>query len=253
MDAMATSPSELRHLRRVKPLLFPASDPEWEMSESMRHGRLCDLLYHLIRHAVGDGNAVGNDLFLYFDASDPGRKCAPDVFVKLGVPHALVSSWKSWEGGAPELAVEILSPSDTEEKLTWKEKMARYHAIGVKEIASFNVDAKVGSRLRAWDRIEGDLIERKVKNETTPCLTLRAHWVIVPAIATSGEPLEAALRLARDTRGKRLLLTAAEDQAQAAKEEATAAKERATAAEERATAAEAELKRLRAALARAKR
>jgi hypothetical protein len=199
--------ADVRHLRPVKALRFPASDPEWEMGEGKRHGRLCDLVYHVLRHAVGDGHSVGKDNFLYFDASSPRRKCAPDAFVKLDVPDSLFDSWRTWEHGAPELAVEILSPSDTEEKLTWDEKMERYHALGVRELASFNEDAEVGSRLRAWDRIEGDLVPRVVENETTPCLTLGLHWVIVPSRAPSGEELPAALRLARDAAGKELVPT----------------------------------------------
>ncbi|MBL0196751.1 MAG: hypothetical protein IPQ09_21510 [Myxococcales bacterium] len=38
--------------------------------------------------------------------------------MKLGVPGESITSWKTWQKGAPELCVEILSPSDTEEKLT---------------------------------------------------------------------------------------------------------------------------------------
>jgi Uma2 family endonuclease len=205
-----TSASELRHLRPVKPLSFPASDPEWEMGESTRHSCLCTLLRLILRHELGDGHSVGSDQFVYFDARNARRKCAPDAFVKLGVPQALFDSWKVWERGAPELAVEILSPSESPEKLPWKEKMVRYHTIGVTEVISFDVEAAEGKRLRAWDRIENDLVEREVVDERTPCLTLALHWVIVPAVAASGETLEAALRLARDPGGRDLVLTAGE-------------------------------------------
>jgi Uma2 family endonuclease len=35
---------------------------------------------------------------------------SPDVFVKVDVPDTSFGSWKTWErGGAPELAVEIMT------------------------------------------------------------------------------------------------------------------------------------------------
>ncbi len=201
------NPADLRHLRPAKAVRFPASDPEWEMGESRRHGRLCELLYHVLRQAVGAAHSVGKDNFVYFDASDPRKKCAPDAFVKLGVPDTLFDSWKVWEHGAPELAVEISSPSDTPETLTWEEKMERYLALGVRELIVLNTDAVVGARLLAWDRLENDLVPRVVDGETTPCLTLGLHWVVAESRAPSGEALTGALRLARDPAGRELVLT----------------------------------------------
>ena len=180
------------------------------MGESTRHSCLCTLLRLILRHDLGDGHSVGSDQFVYFDASNAGKKCAPDAFVKLGVPHSMFDSWKVWEHGAPELAVEILSPSGSPEKLSWKENVARYQAIGVRELVAFDVEAEGGVRLRAWDRIENDLVEREITGDKTPCLTLALHWVIVPAVAPSGQALEAALRLARDPEGRDLVPTAAE-------------------------------------------
>ncbi len=180
------------------------------MGESGRHGRVCELVYLLLRQAVGDAHCVGKDNFVYFDAGNPRRKCAPDAFVKLGVPHALFDSWKVWEHGAPELAVEILSPSDTPETLTWDQKMERYLALGVRELVAFDMESPLGQRLLAWDRIENDLVPRLVENERTPCITLGLHWVLVPSRAPSGEELPIALRLSRDGAGQELFPTFAE-------------------------------------------
>jgi Uma2 family endonuclease len=176
------------------------------MPESVRHGRLCDLLNQILIHALGAEHSVGKDNFVYFDASDPGRRLAPDGFVKLGVPQELFNSWKTWERGTPELCVEIVSPSDTKEKLTLKEKLERYRALGAREIVAMNPDDPEGKRLRAWDRIEEDLVERVVENETTPCITLRGHWVLAPA-----KGLDVALRLAQDPAATQLWLTGEED------------------------------------------
>jgi hypothetical protein len=151
--------------------------------------------------------------------------------------------------------VEILSPSDTMEKQTWDEKMERYLAMGTPELVAFDVDAPVGSRLRAWDRLADDLVEREVHAESTPCATLGLHWVIVPSLAPDGSDLPAALRLARDPLGTELILTGAEARAYAEAERADtearrarAAADRADAETTRARAVDAENARLRAEL-----
>jgi hypothetical protein len=101
--------------------------------------------------------------------------------------------------------VEILSPSDTKEKLTFRTKLARYRVLGTHELIAFDIDAPAGTRLRAWDRVGRNLVERVVDHETTPCLTLGLHWVLAGA-----DNLPIALRLARDPEGRDLLLTAQE-------------------------------------------
>ena len=195
--------AKLRHLQVDERVLFPSSHPEWEMPESGRHGRLCELLYLVLRGAVGRESTVGKDHFVYYDRKEPRRCLAPDAFVKLGVPHHLVESWKTWQLGVPEMCVEILSPSDTEETLTFREKLRRYNALKPRELIVFRADGKPGRRLRAWDRAKGVLVERIVSKERTPCRTLGAFFVV------HDEPeIGPALRLA-DAEGK-LLLTEAE-------------------------------------------
>ena len=176
------------------------------MPESVRHGRLCELLYQILVHALAFEHSVGKDNFVYFNARNPRRCLAPDAFVKLGIPDEEFESWKTWLQGTPELCVEILSPSDTKERLTLASKLERYRELGTREVVVFNIDAPRGKRLRAWDRIEHDLVERVVENETTPCVTLKAHWVLAPA---KGQRV--ALRLAGDRAGKELWLTSEED------------------------------------------
>ena len=176
------------------------------MPESTVHGLLCDLVCQILRHALGREHSIGKDNFVYFDATHPRRCIAPDGFVKLNFPRDVFPTWRTWERGAPELCVEILSPSDTKEKLSFPEKLRRYRAMGTRELIAFNADAPAGSRLRAWDRIEDDLVERVVEGETTPCLVLGLHWVLAPG----GEDLPVALRLAKDTDGRELLLTGEE-------------------------------------------
>ena len=246
----------IRYVRPIEPLHFPSSDPEWEMSESHRHGRLCELLYDLLRRALPDEEAcLGTDQFVYFDASNSRKKCAPDAFVKLGAKAEPTSVWLTWKRGAPELCIEILSPSDTKEKLTLTEKLRRFHAIGVSEVVAFDVDAQPGSRLRAWDLVDGDLVERVIEDERTPCLTLGAHFVVAPhdlPELSAQDRLPAALRLAADPQGTQLFPSTREV-ARAAEVLAEQQRSRAEQERTRAEAALAEVTRLREELERARR
>jgi Uma2 family endonuclease len=225
---------DIRHVRPVQPLLFPESKPEWDLGQSTLHDVLCTLLKLILRHALGAAHTAGADQFVYWDASDPEICLAPDAFVKLGVPFEHFKSWKTWEKGTPELAVEILS-SDTPERLTFKQKLDRYRALGVSELITYEPEHR---RIRAWDRIQDDLVERVVDGETTPCVTLNLHFVIAP-----GMDVAAALRVARDPEGLALLPTpeeeerAAKEHERAAKEQERAAKEQERAAKERERAA----------------
>ncbi|CAN5319329.1 hypothetical protein BH09MYX1_BH09MYX1_04930 [soil metagenome] len=241
---MTTMAFSIEHVRPPRPLRFSESDPEWDMGQSTRHFKLCVFLWEMLRRAGGPSVTVGADNFVYFDAANDtsAKKCAPDAFVKLGVPDADFNSWKTWEKGTPELCVEILSPSDTQEPITLTQKLERFHSMGVREVVCLDVDAAEGARLRAWDRIEGDLVERVVKADRTPCLTLERWFHVGPL---GGQPV--ALVVADDEAGHARVLTnegavaALEDALRRAEEHAAAAEEHAAAAAERVAAAEAQL------------
>ncbi len=217
---------DVKYVRPIRPLHFPVSDPEWEMGQSHRHLRLCEVLYQVLSEVLPRGQAaLGADQFVYFDPRDPHRKCAPDAFVKVGVPAESIASWKTWEKGAPDLCVEVLSPADTEEKLALGEKLQRFEAMGVREVVTFNVDAPEGSRIRAWESVRGDLVERVVEGESTFSVVLGKWFVVAPYLAEGRhelQRLEAALRLAHDAEGKALVPTP--DEREAARADAEAAR-----------------------------
>jgi hypothetical protein len=203
----ASTLATLRHVPHAHPLQFPASQPEWDLGQSVGHLDLCITLRELLMAAVGPEHSVGCDQFVYFDAADPRRCLAPDGFVKLDVPQTQFQTWKTWKGGAPELALEILSPSNTREAITFAEKLERYGSLGVEELIVLDTDAAPGARLRAWDRVEGELVERLVEGELTPCVTLGGAFFLAPA---GSSPV--ALRLSRDAQGHDLIRTVAEGQ-----------------------------------------
>jgi hypothetical protein len=173
----------LRYVREPEPIHFPE---EAEVPEGKRHLVLRTFLFRMLQFALGPAHSVGSDQFVYWNARDARRNLAPDVFVKLDVPDSSFGSWKTWErGGAPDLAVEIVSPNEGD-GVTWDEKIARYHELGVKELVRFDPEEPEGQRVRAWDRVREDLVERQIVGDRTPCITLGLDWIVC---AVAGEPV----------------------------------------------------------------
>ena len=114
----------------------------------------------------------------------------------------MFSSWKTWERGAPELAVEFISKHDPK-MFAWHDKLVRYRELGVRELVCFDGDLSQ-KILRVWDRVDDDLVERVIENDTTPCVTLGLHWVVRDA------EMGLALRLAHAPDGGGMLPTPAE-------------------------------------------
>lgn len=48
----------------------------------------------------------------------------------------------------------------------------------MKELVRFDPEAPAGQRLRAWDRVREDLVERQIEGDRTPCLTLGLNWTV---------------------------------------------------------------------------
>lgn len=210
--------------RAPRPLIFPEHA---EMPESRRHLHLRTFLFDVLRYNFGDRCGLGCDQFVYFRASDPRRCLAPDVFARTGMADdPTVRSWKTWERGAPQLAVEIVS--ENENDLSWEEKLARYHELGVEELVHFDPSEPIGKRIRVWDRRNEDLVERVLDDDATPCRTLGGSWFVGES---PHEPV--ALRLA-DESGKPWL---AEVEAKSAEVEAKSAEVEAKSAEVEAQAA----------------
>jgi Uma2 family endonuclease len=202
---LSRDPSRLPHYPASSPpLVFP---DEEEMPEYKAHIELRQLLYQILMAAYSKRHSIGSDQFVYWNAANPKRCLAPDGFVRLNRPDDLFDIWKTWEWGAPELCVEFLSRSDRPDP-PWAKKLAAYSELGAHELVSFDWRGKKDKRLRVWDRIDEKLVERVVKEEKSPCLTLGLHWVVSPLPDYS--PTIGALRLSRDPNGNDLLLTKAE-------------------------------------------
>jgi hypothetical protein len=193
------------YLRPLRPRRFPV---EAEVPESLPHLELRTALYQLLSFFLRGQATVGSDQFVYYDASNPKACVAPDVYLKLGSEHTDIGSWKTWELGTPELAVEIASRSDAPEE-PWENKLVRYHRLGVRELVRF--DPRAPEQLRVWDYVEGDLAERRVSpNSAVPCRVLGVWWVVV--VHERRGPM---LRLSRDAQGQDLIKNELEVEAEA--------------------------------------
>jgi hypothetical protein len=214
------------YLRAPRPIHFPSEEsPEEHVSETKRHLRARTTLFLLLEEAIA-GASVGSDQFVYWDAVEPQKCISPDVFVKLGSKDQNFDSWKIWERGAPELAVEIVSDSDRSES-EWATKLTRYQASGIGEVVRFDPEDGT-SPLRVWDRVDGDLIERSPESSTLrECAALGLWWVVVPS------ELGALLRLARDREGQERLPTPNEERFRLAEELTEERKARSLAEHER--------------------
>jgi hypothetical protein len=125
--------------------------------------------------------------------------------VRLHSPDSKFKTWKVWEWGAPELAIEILSESDER----WDSKLQKYARLGVSELVAFDPESSPGT-LRIWDRLEADLVERELTGNSAASNVLPGYWVVV-ADAEHGR----ALRLSHDDAGASLFPTPTEAEAAA--------------------------------------
>jgi hypothetical protein len=224
-----------RYVRTPQPKHFPV---EQEMPETKRHMKLRTALFDAVCRAFADRALIGSDQFVYWDPTDPSQCCAPDLFVRVGGPDTDFDCWKTWERGAPELAVEIISKSDARDR-PWGAKLARYARLGVAEIVRFDGD-DAARPLRIWDRVRGDLVERDPAGAGfSRCDTLDAFWCV-----RGDQERGFDLRLSRDEAGTDLFLTAeehAQREAEARQREAEARQR----AEARGRELEAEIARLK--------
>jgi len=196
------SPRRYRYLREPRPLDFPY---EGEVPESSVHLRVRTALFLVLDGRLRGKAFVGSDQFVYWDASNPRACVAPDVFVRMGGPFTLPPSFRTWEHGAPQLAVEILSRHDARDR-DQAGRLERYRSCGVSELVLFDPERDEG-QLRIWDWVEGDLVQRDLTDpEAARCLLLDAYWRVEP-----DAQLGWMLQLADDIDGKRVWRTAAED------------------------------------------
>ena len=171
------------------------------MPETRRHLGLRTALFQILEAAFADRATIGSEQFVYWDPTDPKACCAPDVMLRLGEKDTPFDSWKVWERGAPQLAIEIISASDAD-YAPWERKLERYRHVGVRELVRFDPD-DVEEPFRVWDLADGVAVERdRASPGFLECRTLGAFFCL-----RQDDALGIMLRLARDAEGTELLPT----------------------------------------------
>jgi hypothetical protein len=219
LAASASNPRARRsYVRPPAPLHFPTEE---QVPESIVHRKRVNLLYSIVDREFHGRALVACDQFLYWDATNPGRRLAPDVAVRRGnYPGERLDSWKTWLLGAPEVGVEIVSEYDRSEGV-FDLKLERYRQAGILEVVRFDPEDQQ-KPLRLWDLFDGDLVERQLgTREALHCDALDLYWCI-----ESDSELGRVLRLGRDPACQALLSTP-EEAERAAKERALSERDQA--------------------------
>jgi len=199
-----------RYVRPPEPLHFPESE---KVPETGIHLLLRTKLFLLVREVLAERGAVGSEQFLYWDPANPRKCLAPDLIVRMGASPDPFPTWKTWERGAPHLAVEIVSPWDTPQR-AWRDKLESYRSTGIDEVVRFDPE-NAKQPLAFWDRFEGDLVERALDDEhARHCDTLGLYWYV-----RQDAKLGPKLWLAREPHGREPVLSSLEREQQAREHE----------------------------------
>jgi hypothetical protein len=171
---MMSTAEQRRYVRAPERIHFPEFE---KVPETKQHLHLRTLLYQILALAFRERAAIGCDQFVYWDPTDPSACLAPDAFVRLGVPDDEFRTWKVWERGAPQVAVEIGSRSDAVPDNV-EEKLAKYRRLGVVELVRFDPCA-TEDRFVVWDNVEGDLVRRELEDPDRTTSLLGFDWIVV--------------------------------------------------------------------------
>jgi len=178
---------------------------------------------------------VAGDLFLYYEEGNPRAVVAPDVFVVLGAPNRLRSSYMLWrEPKAPDFVLEITSQSTRMQDQGTKRE--RYALLGVPEYFQYDPTRDYLEPPLQGLRLVGNVYQ-PIPATTSPEGALVLHSDV---LGLELRLEEETLRLYDPITGQRLLSYQEAEQAR------QAAEERARAAEARVAELEARLRALQA-------
>lgn len=137
-------------------LLFPDSDGK-PMSDNTEQFRWIVLIKENLEILFADDPNVfvAGDLLWYPVKSRSAGSAAPDAMVVFGRPKGRRGSYKQWEENniPPQIAFEILSPSNTTEEMNAKREFYQLH--GIEEYYVYDPDR---IELEGWVRQEDVLV-----------------------------------------------------------------------------------------------
>jgi len=193
-----------RYRQVLPPRYFPVEN---QAPVSLLHVRRRTLLWQSLELELHGSASVGSSQFVYWRATDPDTRLAPDVFVHVGQDAGLFDCWKTWRLGPVHLAVEIVDPSQAP-AMAWQDQFELYRALGVWELLRFDPAGPESERLRLWDRVDDVLLEREVGASGEYSEVLGLWWVTV-----ADPDLGPVLRIAHDPEGRELVPTPVEREA----------------------------------------
>ena len=207
-------------------IVYPDSDGE-PMADNTRQFNWIVVLKENLDAVLPD--FVGGDLLWYPVEGDPKTRRAPDVLVALGRPKGDRGSYRQWveDNVAPQVVMEVLSPSNTVFEMT--EKVDFYRHFGVHELYILDPDTET---LQGWMRSGESLsLVPVVGSFRSPLLGITFELgEVIRVLHADGTPFKTH----RELMGER----------DAAVQRAEAEKSRADSAEERARRLEARLREL---------
>lgn len=215
-------------------IYYPDTDGLPVAESDFQLGPLMYAIEALRAHFQGrDDVYVAGDLFLYYEEGNPRAVVAPDVFVVLGAPNHLRSSYMLWrEPKAPDFVLEITSQSTrTQDQGTKRE---RYALLGVREYFQYDPTRDYLEPPLQGLRLVGNVYE-SIPATTAPEGTLVLRSAVLELELRLEEE---TLRLYDPTTGQRLL---SYQEAERARQEA---EQRARTAEARVAELEARLQAL---------
>ena len=141
---------------------YPTEDDE-PMSATEFHGRQISNLSSMLISFFGYEQSVyvGTDSFIYYQAGNPSKCVAPDVYVVFGVDAIPArSSFYTWaEGAVPAVAFEFLSESTKRKDREDKPKLY-LQEIGMQEYFIHQPSPDYPFEFRGWRRTEaGEIVE----------------------------------------------------------------------------------------------
>ena len=133
---------------------YPTSDGKPMAESDLHRGVMFAAIDTLQLHYTGQRVYVSGNILLYYRPGDKRRHVSPDVLVVLGLEPRSRDNYLLWEEGrAPNVVIEVTSPSTRKEDLQDKLKIYR-DEIGVAEYFLFDPRAEYlnpvlqGHRLR---------------------------------------------------------------------------------------------------------
>ena len=225
-------------------IVYPDSDgkPMSDNTEQYKWIVIIKENLEIIFVAVADVFIAG-DLLWY--PTEGERKCqAPDVMVVFGRPKGRRGSYKQWleEDIAPQVAFEILSPSNTKSEMS--DKLRFYQNHGVEEYYIYDPDRL---RLTGYQR-EGQRLKpiEQMNGWTSPRLGIRFEMTeeSLELYDPEGERFLTSVELKQQVREAQAEKLQLQEQLQQAQEERLQAQEEKVQAQEQATEAIARIQAL---------